>query len=440
VARILRLVVLFTVLSLSAAMFSGARAQSSIYPNDPLFAQQWYLHNTGQEGGKPGADIHAPEAWSITRCSPRIIIADIDTGVDATQPDLVSQLVPGMAFGTGNSSTADEQGHGTLTAGVIAAAGDNGIGISGVCPLGHVMPLRIHDIANGSFDHVNSYRVARAIRWAVNHGARVINMSIGVDYTPELEAAAQYAYNHGVVQVAAAGNSGGKTTLYPADLPHVLAVGGTDNRDARWTGSSYGPNQAFVLAPAKNILSTTADGSYREFTGTSLATPQVTGLAALLLSVRPDLTVDQVIAAIEQGADFVQGQTGDDEKDGFGRIDCYRSLQIAEGMSSATPVETPGPTDTPEPLFAATTSLTMKTLKAGQKQTLRVTARAGAHIATQIDYSNLSVSSHGGTVDASGHYRYSWRVPRIRGKADVNVDVTTDDGERAIAHAHFMIR
>jgi subtilisin family serine protease len=440
VIRTLRLVILLTVLSLLAAILPSALAESSVYPNDPLFAQQWYLHNTGQEGGKPGADIRAPEAWSITRCSPKIIIADIDTGVDANHPDLASQLVPGMAFGTGNSSTADEQGHGTLTVGIIAAAADNGIGISGVCPLGRVMPLRIHDIANGAFDHVNSYRVARAIRWAVNHGARVINMSIGVDYTPELEAAAQYAYNRGVVQVAAAGNSGGKTTLYPADLPHVLAVGGTDNRDTRWAGSSYGLNQAFVLAPAKNILSTTADGSYREFTGTSLATPQVSGLAALLLSARPDLTVDQVIAAIEQGADFVQGQTGDDEKDGFGRIDCYRSLQIAEGMSSATPVETPGPTDTPERLFAATASVAIKTLKPGQKQTLRVTARAGSHIATQIDYSNLGISSHSGTADASGHYRYSWRVPRIRGKVDVTVDVSTEDGERAIAHTHFLIR
>ncbi len=427
-------------LALLLVVLPRAQAQSNEYPNDPLFAQQWYLHNTGQDGGKPGADIHALEAWSITRCSPQIIIADIDSGVDAQHPDLASKVVPGAAYGTGDTSTDDEHGHGTITAGVIAAAADDGIGIAGVCPLGRLMPIRIHDIADGAYDHINSFRVARAIRWAVNHGARVINMSIGVDDTPQLTAAVAYAYNHGVVQVAAAGNSGNELTLYPADLPHVIAVGGTDDQDQRWQGSSYGPNKTFVLAPAKGILSTTRDDSYGTFSGTSLATPQVSGLAALLLSVRPDLTVDQVISAIEQGADFVQGQTGDDEQDGWGRIDCYRSLRIAQAMKSTTPVETPGPTDTPTPPFTAAVSLAMKTLKPGQKQTLRVTTRPGSHIETSISYGDLTESSHRGRADKSGRYRYTWRVPNIPGRVDLNVDVTTDDGERAVARRHFGIR
>ncbi|MBV9279536.1 MAG: S8 family serine peptidase [Chloroflexi bacterium] len=437
--RALPWIALLAGLALAATVLPHVRAQGTSYPDDPYFSQQWYLHNTGQDGGVPGADIHALEAWSITRCSSRVTIALIDTGVDPAQPDLAAKLVAGAAFGTGDNSTADDFGHGTETAGVAAAASDNGIGVAGVCPLGRIMPIRIAQIADSSYDHINSFRVASAIRWATNHGARIVSMSIGVDDTPELRAATAYAYNHGVVLVAAAGNTGGQFSGYPADDPHVLAVGGTDNQDRRWVGSSYGPNSDFVLAPARDIVTTARGGQYAAVSGTSFATRQVAGLAALVLSVRPDLTADQVVWAIERGADHVQGQSAVDEQDGWGRINCYRTLQIAQGMAVATPSETPAPTDTPTPPLVTSLALTATTRRPGQREALQVLTRPGARISTHIVYANLSSADRAGRADSSGHYRYTWRVPGIRGRVVISITVTTADGGLSRLRRRFRI-
>ena len=155
-----------------------------------------------------------------------------------------------------------------------------------------------------------------------------------------------------MVVVAGVGNRGRGTPFYPAADPYVLAVGGSDGQDRRWFMSDYGePN--LVLAPSVDIVTVRdIDGkrSYSERTGTSYAAPQVSGLAALILSVRPDLSVDQVVVAIERGADPVQGQSGFNKKDGWGSIDCYRSLKIAMAMSVVAPRPPPSPTPAPTPL------------------------------------------------------------------------------------------
>lgn len=149
--------------------------------------------------------------------------------------------------------------------------------------------------------------------------------------------AVDYAYRHNVVVVAAAGNSGHVIRTYPQKYPHVLLAGGSTRRDQRWDASSYGPKD-LVLAPSQDVLAAGGFGNsdFENGDGTSLAAPEVAGLAGLILSIRPDLTVDQVISVIEQGADPVQGQTGYDLKDGYGRIDCYRSLLIAQQMPRVT--------------------------------------------------------------------------------------------------------
>jgi subtilisin family serine protease len=283
-------------------------------------------------GGKPGADIRVLEAWDITRCSPRIVIAIVDTGVDPHHPDLSAKLAPGATFARGTTSTSDGEGHGTAVAGIAAAATNNSLGIAGVCPLGRIMPIKVVD----SVGAATFAAEARGIRWAVDHGARVINVSLAnPQNSSRVRAAVAYAYDHGVVVVAGTGNAGVGTPMYPVAYPHVLAVGGSDNRDRRWPRSNYGPKD-LVLAPSVGIFTTSSHGnlnSYGEWTGTSMAAPQVAGLAALLLSIRPDLTADQIISAIERGADPVEGQTGYKREDGWGRIDCYRSVRIVQTVT-----------------------------------------------------------------------------------------------------------
>jgi len=346
------LILVVSVLTALESMISAptvVRGGTQAYPNDPYFPQQWALHNTGQEGGGRGADIHALQGWRITHCSPHIVIAIVDSGIDSQYADVRGKLVPGTSLVPEASSSQDDNGHGTAVGAVAAADTNNRKGIAGVCPLGRLMPVKAI-AANG---HAYIRDTAQGIRWAVDHGARVINLSLGsfVD-GPRLRTVTTYAYDHGVVVVAGAGNNGAGVAFYPAADPHVLAVGGSDNQDRRWYRSNYGERD-LVLAPSVSIMTVHGVGRsrhYEERTGTSYGAALVSGLAALILSVRPGLSVDQVIAAIEGGADPVQGQSGFNRKDGWGHIDCYRSLKIAMAM----PVAAPRPVPSPTPALAQT--------------------------------------------------------------------------------------
>jgi hypothetical protein len=223
-------------------------------------------------------------------------------------------------------------------AGAAAADTDNGLGVAGVCPLGKIMPVKVATAQGHTDDAEGDVQVAAGIRWAVDHGARVISFSLGVLDTPAMRDAVNYAYTHNVLIVAAAGNSGDDKSPYPAPAmyPHVLAVGGTNNKDQRTDYSSYGvPN--LVLAPSESVPTTDPGGKYGTGGYTSIAAPQVAGVAALILSIRPDLSVDALIKVIEQGADPVDGQTGPTLKEGYGRVNAYKSLLLAQSAVSATP-------------------------------------------------------------------------------------------------------
>lgn len=255
-------------------------------PNDPKWSSQWGPRTIG-----------APSAWETTRGSPGIVIAVLDTGAELTHPDLNGAFVAGYDVVNRDSDPQDDNGHGTAAAGVLAARTNNGRGIAGVCWECRIMPVKVLD-ANGS--GTNS-AVAAGIVWAVDHGARVISMSLGGPGTTQtLTDAIGYATRRGVLLVAAAGNNGSTAPFYPAAYPEVLSVAGTDTSDKLYSWSNYG-SWVKVAGPGCNTT-TTLGGGYGSFCGTSSATPVVAGLVGLAVSVRPESVKGEVENAIQQTA------------------------------------------------------------------------------------------------------------------------------------------
>jgi subtilisin family serine protease len=273
-------------------------------PNDSEWPQQDGLRLIG-----------LPRAWDSSRGSSHLVVAVVDTGVDPTQPDLRGALVPGINLVDRTAPPLDDYGHGTAVTGIIAARADNGQGMAGVCWFCVIMPVKVLD-RTGSGDDT---RVAAGVVWAVDHGARVINMSLGgPGSSPELAAALAYATSKGAAVVAAAGNSGTTTPFYPAADANALSVAATTTGDRAYAWSNYG-SWIDVAAPGCNIAPVRG-GGYGRFCGTSSATPLVAGLAALALAQQPGATASAVSSAIERAATPVPGVVR------FGRIDAPRSL------------------------------------------------------------------------------------------------------------------
>ena len=291
---------------------------ASALPNDPRFSQLWGLHNTGQANGLPDADIDAPEAWEVTTGSAGVTVAVIDTGVDYNHPDLRDNIlrddagnVVGWDFANGDANPMDDNSHGTHVSGTIGAEGNNGIGVIGVCPVVRVMPVKFLG-ADGTGSTSNAIL---AIDFAVAHGARVLNCSWGgAGLSDLLLEAIQRAQSAGVLVVAAAGNEGlnnDETPSYPASYNqfcvNVLSIAATDNRDDLAGFSNYGRDTVDLCAPGVGIVSTLPGNSYGSFSGTSMATPHVSGTAALLLSRYPDLSVAQLRHRLLDNADAPEG-------------------------------------------------------------------------------------------------------------------------------------
>jgi subtilisin family serine protease len=298
-------------------------------PNDP-----WW----GSESSE--VHINAPLAWDYTTGSPNVIIAVLDTGVDPTTPDLQGALVPGWDFVNNDANPNDDHGHGTMVAGVAAARGNNGIGIAGYCWSCAIMPVKVMG-ANGTGLQST---LASGITWAVDHGAKVINMSVyGAAYST-LASAVQYAESKGAVLVAAAGNNGTSSATYPAAYPGVLGAAGTNPDDTLNSSSNYGSWVA-VAAPWCNYGTSMQqlDGSYRyaSFCGTSSATPAVAGVVGLLASFAPTASSAQLVQALESSAvteSFVA----------HGRIDAFAALNglgaARSGATATVPANSSPPT------------------------------------------------------------------------------------------------
>ncbi|MCD6291755.1 MAG: S8 family serine peptidase [Anaerolineae bacterium] len=317
-------------------------------PNDPAYTsgQQWAL-------GK----IQASQAWDIAR-GKDVVVAVLDTGVDVNHPELQGQFLPGYSYTTDNDDVSDVCGHGTHVAGIIAANTNNGVGIAGVAPEAKILPVKVMDRYQPDTGCYGTYSdFARGIIYAVDHGAKIINMSFGgTAYSYSLHDAVAYAANHGVLMVAAAGNNNSDTPFYPAAYDEVMAVAGTDNNDARYSRSDFG-DWIDIAAPATSIYSLYTDGTnstYAYMSGTSMAAPHVTGVAALLLAQDPNRTADDLKSILESSADDL-GDPGKDPYFGYGRVNAYRALAglSVQTAPAATPTPTPVP-PTPTPTFTPT--------------------------------------------------------------------------------------
>ena len=298
-------------------------SKEDLTPNDPQFNQQWALQNTGQNGGQFGSDIKANAAWDKTTGSASTVIAVIDSGIDFTHPDLANNQwtnpkpstkddLHGWDFTNNSAEIKDEQGHGTAVAGIIAAEGNNSVGISGVMWRASLMSLRVLD-NTGTGDVANA---VQAIDYAVTHGAQVINLSWGTSgESAALKDAIERALRRNVVVVCSAGNSGkdlDANPYYPASfgLKDLITVAGTDNFDQPASWSNYGARTVTVAAPGTDILTTQINGAYRTVTGTSAAAPVVTGIAGLLKTSRPGANAAQIVRAITDSARKIASLSG----------------------------------------------------------------------------------------------------------------------------------
>ena len=307
-------------------------------PNDPLYVDLYGLHNTGQTGGTADADIDAPEGWDAAGMAAfpatgGVKVGIVDTGIQTSHPDLQGKvancarsqgLLPIFSGTIQEGSCADDNGHGTHVAGTISANANNGQGVTGVA---FNSPLAVCKALGGPLGTGSTSDVANCITWAHDKGAKVISMSLGGGASTTLKNAVDYAWKsggaNGSVLIAAAGNDGDSTQNYPAAYPNVVSVAATDNRDRRASFSNANADVE-IAAPGVDVLSTYNNGGYTELSGTSMATPHVSGVAAIIRTRNPALTAAQVVAKLDASVDDL-GAAGRDQSFGFGRVNLVKA-------------------------------------------------------------------------------------------------------------------
>ena len=309
-------------------------------PNDPLFGELYGLHNTGQTGGTVDADIDAPEGWDAAGLgtfpnSGGAKVGIVDTGIRASHEDLGGKvancaqsrgllgLLPGQIS---EGSCADDNGHGTHVAGTVSANANNGRGVTGVA---FNSPLAICRALGGPLGTGFTSDVANCITWTHDKGSKVISMSLGGGNSTTLQNAVNYAWKNGgasgSVLVAAAGNDGNATLNYPAAYPNVVSVAATDDDDRRASFSNANADVE-VAAPGVSVLSTynSSNTSYTRLSGTSMATPHASGVAAAIRFLEPSLTAAQAVTALDAAVDDL-GPPGRDPEYGFGRVNLFKA-------------------------------------------------------------------------------------------------------------------
>ncbi|PAD86010.1 hypothetical protein CHH55_20090 [Niallia circulans] len=260
-------------------------------PSDVSAPYQWSLKNTAQTNGKNGADIQFEKLYQLQQSTDvkQMKIAVLDTGVDASLADLKNKITAGYNFINESDNVYDDNNHGTHVSGIIAAGINNGYSMSGIHSNAKIMPVKILD-ASGSGD---TEQIAKGIKYAVDHGAKVINMSLGGGYSRVIESMLQYANSKNVTIIAASGNNGYEGLDYPGSSKYVTAVGASNDLDIVADYSSYG-KELKLVAPGSNIPSLVPNGNLLLYSGTSMATPHVSAVAGLLLSLNGKLKPKEV--------------------------------------------------------------------------------------------------------------------------------------------------
>ena len=328
---------------------TGSGYQSMIIPNDPGFNNQWGLRNTGQNingvTGTPGADINITPAWDLTVGNSNTIVSVLDTGIPLTAAEFSGRILPGYDFANNDNDPTDDQGHGTNVTSIVAASGNNSLGVAGINWNCKIIPIKILNANNSGY---YSWWIS-GITMAVDSGAQVLSMSVGgSSFSQPLLDAVNYALNSGSIVVACMMNENNEVPYYPAGFDNVISVGALNNTDNRavpfcWGGGSCFGNHIDFVAPGEMII-----GLYflnptqmTYWCGTSQATPMVTGLISLMLGINPSLNLTQIynlikLYAHDQIGNPAEDVPGWDKYYGWGRIDVY---QVINSLITDVPYE-----------------------------------------------------------------------------------------------------
>jgi thermitase len=366
--------------------------QTQFTPNDPGYSQQWAWNK-----------IKAPQAWDVTQGSSSTVIAIVDTGIQRNHPDLDAKIVAGYDFVDNDSAPDDGHGHGTHVAGTAAAETNNATGGAGLCPNCSLMPVRVLDNSgSGTLENV-----ASGITWAADHGAKVINLSLGAPSgAATLQSAVDYAWGKGVFLACAAGNDSTSAPDYPGYYTNCFAVASTDSADAKSSFSNYG-NWVEIAAPGSSIYSTWTGSSYNTINGTSMATPHVAGLAGLLAS--QGLTNAQIRDRIMNTADKISG-TGTYWIGG--RINAYNAVTntIPGGGGGGGPLQNGG--------FESGAAPWVESSSGGYELITTDNPHSGAYGVWMGGYDNATESvTQTVLVPTNGTLRFYWYMTSAEGTA-----------------------
>jgi subtilisin family serine protease len=355
-------------------------------PNDPYYAAyQWHLPK-----------VSAPTAWDTTTGSASVTIAVVDSGVQANHPDLAGRVLAGYDFVNNDADASDDYGHGTAVAGVAAARGNDGIGTVGAAWNVAILPVKTMN-SSGSGSHS---AIANGINYSADRGARIINLSLGGTASSRtLQNSVNYANGKGCILIAAAGNEGSSTAVYPAAYNGVTAVSALNQADALASFSSYG-SFVDISAPGESITTTWVNGSYVTISGTSFSSPLVAGVAALALSVNSSLSNTAVASLLTSNADDL-GAAGKDIYFGAGRVNAARAVAAA--------LPPPPSDDTTAPATAVTNPKDGASI-AGLRS---VTVSVASSDNVGVTKAELFIDGKLVATSSSGSFNYSWNLRNV---------------------------
>lgn len=334
-------------------------------PNDPMVSQQYSITR-----------MQLPQAWEVGKGNPTAIVAILDTGVDINHPDLKAACLPGIDTADGDNNPIGTNSHGTHVAGISAGVGNNGVGIAGIAYGASILPVKVFP---DGIDGASADALSAGLIWATDHGANVINMSLGGPGSAQIEEdAMDYAHAHNVVLVASAGNAGVSTKNFPGAYPPCICVGATDAGDQKADFSNFGADWVDVAAPGVDVLSTLPNNTYGNASGTSMSSPNVAGVATLIISRAGvgTFTADEVREIIESTCDPVGNWVA------FGRVNAFQAIlhtgtQVVDDAEASNPGVLDGVTTGPVTTLYSTDGLSM-TLRGARKPGVGLTGAVAA--------------------------------------------------------------